>query len=166
MLFGNPSDFAIAWEIVKPWCNKTFIEGLLKIYIGSFLLGKKDAISVTLSTEIFFMWKDMENFKAVDPFPSFCVGRNSEEIYHLLQEYTYPQEESNAPHGSEYEASPCSILDEGGHMYRIQSEKFDQIYYGEWGKFKGVFYLPKNEYERVVTEAWLAFEKQAFLINP
>lgn len=162
MLIGDPSKFAIAWNIVKDWNTSFFSNGTFDIYVNFTLLGNRKNIVHEVGSNLYELFHlasqhELQRTLASNYFKR-NEGKSESEIYNFLRQYTFPSEDDGQPEGREYLAVPFAIYDDGDVMFLVKDEGVDRLYYGTDDNFKGSICLPGNQYSLVVSEAWSAFQ--------
>jgi hypothetical protein len=159
MLIGDPSKFAIAWDIVGGWSTPSFNNGVLNVYVNFTLLGNRKNIVHEVGANLFELLHHTAQHQTQGSFAKENFGRSDSEIYDLLHQYTFPSDDTDRPEGREYLAAPFSVYDDGDVLFLVKDEESDRLYYGVEDRFAGVILLPTNEFDHIVHEAWAVFQQ-------
>ncbi|QTN29704.1 hypothetical protein HZ993_07815 [Rhodoferax sp. AJA081-3] len=159
MLIGDPSKFAIAWNIVIDWSTPTIHNGVFDVYVNFTLLGNRKNIVHEVGSNLFELLHHAALHLTQGSFIKDHFGQSDSEIYTLLNEYTFPSADTGQPEGREYLAVPFGVYDDGDVMFLVKDGDVDRLYYGSNSNFKGVALLPANEFDSVVREAWSVFQQ-------
>jgi len=159
MLIGDPSKFAISWNVVKDWSTSTFNNGILDIYVNFTLLGNRKNIVHEVGSNLYELLCLASQHETQGALARSYLERSESEIYFFLDRYTFPKEDYGQPEGREYLAVPFGVYDDGDVMFLVKDGDVDRLYYGTGDNFKGAICLPKNQYNSVVREAWSVFQE-------
>lgn len=160
MLIGDPSKFAIAWNIVPDWSTPSFSNGTFDVYVNFTLLGNRKNIVHEVGSNLYELLHHTAQHQTQGSFAKSYFGQKDEEIYTLLYQYTFPNDDPGQPEGREYLAVPFGVYDDGDVMFLVKDDDVDRLYYGSNDNFKGAVVLPTNEFDRVVREAWSVFQEK------
>lgn len=161
MLFGDPSKFAIAWEIVDEWSTSSLKNGVLDIYINFTLLGNHKNIVHELGSNLKELLSQAIKHRAQSSDLDLRADRIDSEVFACLHEYTFPKEDRGQPSSWQYLAAPYSVYDEGDCIFLVRDGEVDRLYYGSDAQLKGAISLPAFQYENVVQESLRFFEKSS-----
>ena len=159
MIFGDPSKFAVSWEIVDAWSTKTIKNGLFSMYVDFKLLGNRKNIVHALGANLHELLKNVHSHEEQTAIPTDYLSNTPEEIFSSLCEYTFPKRDYGQNNGREYLAVPFGIYDEGDVAFFVRNGTQDRIYYGTYdGKFGGSVVLSRSMLLSIVSEAEATFK--------
>lgn len=150
MIFGDPSKFAVCFDIVDDWSTPTFKNGLLNIYVNFLLLGNRKNTSHDLGTNLAQMQNCVERHEQSKPFPIEMLSKSNSDIYAYLYEYTFPRLSDERDGSLEYLAAPYSVSDEDDDLFLITYGQNERLFCGSKKNFTTAVSLPRGFYAGVV----------------
>jgi hypothetical protein len=153
MLCGDPSRFAISWEVVNEWSTHSSTNGVLNIYVNFTLLGNRKNIVHELGANVAELLEHIKKHRLQSSNLNLSASRLDSEIFADLHEYTFPKVDRGQPSSWQYLAAPYSVYDEGDCLFLVRLGDIDRLYYGSDTEMKGVICLPAGEYEAIVKES-------------
>lgn len=159
MLFGNPSKFAIFWDVVPAWSNENQKNGLLNIYVNFTLLGNRKDIVHPLGPNLYDLLLREKAHKFQPAIPAEFTNLTPTEVFSWLCEFTFPKHDIGQDSNSCYLAVPSAVYDDGDVLFLVKKTDKDHLFYGRYdGSYKGSIDLPLDEFGNAVKEAFSAFE--------
>lgn len=150
MIFGDPSKFAVCFDIVDDWSTPTFKNGLLNIYVNFLLLGNRKNTSHDLGTNLAQMRNCVKRHEQSKALSATVLSKSNSDIYAYLYEYTFPKHSDERDGSLEYLAAPYSVCDEEDDLFLITDGKNERLFCGSKKNFTTAVSLPLGFYAGVV----------------
>lgn len=153
MIFGDPSKFAISWEIFPKWDTQRprFYEGLFFVYVNGSII-PRDNIR---SENVWFNLREFNNaLKEHAKQKSNKIFSVDESVaYGELIDYSFGDDFSNW----EYRADSSALNDCGWYLFLIKGGGEDILYAGLGDDFFASAVLDIDEFSSVVNDATECF---------
>jgi Immunity protein 42 len=162
MIFGNPYEFAISWDIVPEWSNASFANGLLSLYVAGNSIDGRPSINATLSANLSQMqWFSKTHVNQVEGLIPLNDIPNA---FLFLINHTYPainDPESELNNSEEYLLSPFALGDRDQFVFLVRDKKFEYVIAGN---SKGDMYcsvkVTLGTCARLIELAYAEFQRQ------
>lgn len=159
MLHGDPSKFAIFWDVVPAWSSENQKNGLLNIYVNFTLLGNRKDIVHPLGANLYDLFVREKAHKSQPSIPAALADVAPAKLFNWLCEFTFPKHDVGQDSNYDYLAIPSAVYDDGDVLFLVKSADKDRLFYGQYdGSYKGSIDLPLGEFSAVVKQAFSIFE--------
>jgi len=154
MIFGNPNDFAIGWDLVADWDvqQPRFYEGLIYIIVDGSIVPRDKLASVNIWTNL----RDLSNsvFSHEQQNLKLRFSKNPDYAYRQLYRYSFF---NKLELKWEYRADCDAIADNGCNFFLVKHVDCECLYIGSDGMYINSINAPTGYFAKVVKDAANAF---------